>query len=177
VWPPKACAAEELVAELGAAFQMARLGLSSTTRPDHAAYIADWVKLLRDDGRAVFTAAKKAGQAVDWLATDYERNQANGGPAANVVGSREFVSERVEAAEAALSGYSDAHGSKWQLSDLLADVRHWAAAHGVNLEEALRSAGEQYAGDVRDLARVGNAAAYAGSGTRAVPVTVGFCGR
>ena len=62
-----AYAAEELVAELGAAFTCASLGLASEPRPDHAAYIASWLRLLRNDKRAIFTAASKAQQAADWM--------------------------------------------------------------------------------------------------------------
>lgn len=68
-----AYAAEELVAELGAAFVMAKLGLSSEPRPDHAAYIAPWLSLLKSDSRAIFTAASKAQQAVDWLTLQQEK--------------------------------------------------------------------------------------------------------
>jgi antirestriction protein ArdC len=60
-------AAEELVAELGAAFLCADLALASEPRPDHAAYIASWLKVLRDDPRAIFTAAAKAQAAADWM--------------------------------------------------------------------------------------------------------------
>jgi antirestriction protein ArdC len=66
-------AAEELVAELGAAFSLAQLGISSEPRPDHAAYIASWISLLKNDSRAIFTAAGKAQQAVDWLSQEHER--------------------------------------------------------------------------------------------------------
>ena len=59
-------AAEELVAELGAAFLCADLGLSNEPRPDHAAYAASWLKVLKKDNRAIFTAAAKAQQAVDF---------------------------------------------------------------------------------------------------------------
>src|SRR4051812_2167140 len=57
--------AEELVAELGAAFLCAGLGLSATPREDHAGYISGWLSLLRHEKRAIFTAASKAQQAVD----------------------------------------------------------------------------------------------------------------
>jgi len=62
-----AYAAEELIAELGAAFLCAGLGLTNEPRPDHAAYIASWLKLLRSDKRAIFTAASKAQAAADWM--------------------------------------------------------------------------------------------------------------
>lgn len=60
-------AAEELVAELGAAFLCGCLGLANEPRPDHAAYVASWLKVLRSDNRAIFTAAAKAQQAADHL--------------------------------------------------------------------------------------------------------------
>jgi len=58
---------EELVAELTAAFTMAHLGLSSEPRPDHAQYIASWLRVLKADKRAIFTAASKAQQAADFM--------------------------------------------------------------------------------------------------------------
>ena len=60
-------AAEELVAELGAAFLCADLNVDNQPRPDHAAYVQNWLKVLRDDKRAIFTAASKAQTAADWL--------------------------------------------------------------------------------------------------------------
>ena len=62
-----AYAAEELVAELGAAFTCAHLGLSTEPREDHAQYLNSWLKVLKADKRAIFTAASKAQQACDWL--------------------------------------------------------------------------------------------------------------
>lgn len=62
-----AYAAEELVAELSAAFTCAALGISSTPRPDHAAYLAHWLDVLRADPRALFTVASKAQAATDHL--------------------------------------------------------------------------------------------------------------
>ena len=60
-------AAEELVAELGAAFLCGSLSLANEPRPDHAAYVASWLTVLRSDNRAIFTAAAKAQQAADYL--------------------------------------------------------------------------------------------------------------
>jgi antirestriction protein ArdC len=62
-----AYAAEELIAELGAAFTCAHLGLSTEPREDHAQYINSWLRVLKADRRAIFTAASKAQQACDWL--------------------------------------------------------------------------------------------------------------
>jgi antirestriction protein ArdC len=60
-------AAEELIAELGSAFLAAELQLESEPRTDHAPYVANWLQVLKNDKRAIFTAAGKAQQAVDWL--------------------------------------------------------------------------------------------------------------
>jgi antirestriction protein ArdC len=62
-----AYAAEELVAEIGSAFLCSELGITQDTRADHAQYLANWLKLLKDDSRAIFTAAAKASEAVAYL--------------------------------------------------------------------------------------------------------------
>jgi antirestriction protein ArdC len=67
-----AYAAEELIAELGAAFVCAHLGLSNAPRADHAQYLQSWLKVLKTDSRAIFTAASKAQQASDYLITRTE---------------------------------------------------------------------------------------------------------
>ncbi|RWN26491.1 zincin-like metallopeptidase domain-containing protein, partial [Mesorhizobium sp.] len=46
---------------------LADLGLAHHPRPDHAAYVASWLKVLKDDPRAIFTAASKAQAAADWM--------------------------------------------------------------------------------------------------------------
>ena len=60
-------AAEELIAELGAAFLSADLALSPEMRDDHASYIQSWLKILKADNRAIFTAASHAQKAADFL--------------------------------------------------------------------------------------------------------------
>lgn len=62
-----AYAAEELIAELGAAFLSADLGVSSEPREDHAAYLEYWLGILKADKKAIFTAAAKAQEAADFL--------------------------------------------------------------------------------------------------------------
>ena len=59
--------AEELIAELGAAFCMADFGLSAEPRPDHASYIASWIRCMRSDNRAIFRAASYAEKACSFL--------------------------------------------------------------------------------------------------------------
>ena len=60
-----AYAMEELVAELGAAFTMAELGLVPAIREDHAPYIAHWLVALKNDSKAILTAAAKASDALE----------------------------------------------------------------------------------------------------------------
>ena len=60
-------AQEELVAELGSAFLSADLELTPEVRDDHTAYIESWLKVLKNDKRAIFTAAAHAQRAVDFL--------------------------------------------------------------------------------------------------------------
>ena len=62
-----AYAAEELVAELGAAMWCAQFGISAVTRPDHAAYLAGWLRVLRTDARALVTVSSRAQAALDHL--------------------------------------------------------------------------------------------------------------
>jgi len=66
-WGDEGYAAEELVAELGAAFLCADLELTPEVRDDHASYIASWLEVLKNDSRAIFTAAAHAQRAVDYL--------------------------------------------------------------------------------------------------------------
>jgi antirestriction protein ArdC len=66
-WGDKGYAREELVAELGAAFLCADLELTPEVRDDHASYIATWLEVLKNDKRAIFSAAAHAQRAVDFL--------------------------------------------------------------------------------------------------------------
>lgn len=61
----KAYAREELVAEMGAAFLCASLGIVPTVR--HADYIGSWLEVVREDNRAIFRAASQASKAADFL--------------------------------------------------------------------------------------------------------------
>ena len=58
-------AAEELVAELGAAMLCAHLGINGDLR--HAGYIENWLKALRNDKRYILTASAQAQKALDFL--------------------------------------------------------------------------------------------------------------
>ncbi len=61
----RAYAAEELVAELGAAFLSAEFGFDGDVRS--AGYIATWIELLKAGKRAFFTASNRASKAADYL--------------------------------------------------------------------------------------------------------------
>jgi antirestriction protein ArdC len=61
----KAYAAEELVAELCAAFLCAEFNMDGDLR--HAGYLSNWMELLKADNRAFFTACSKAQAAADHL--------------------------------------------------------------------------------------------------------------
>ena len=57
--------AEELIAEFGAAFWCAQFQLEQATRSDHAAYLGDWLAILRQDARALIVACGQAQRAID----------------------------------------------------------------------------------------------------------------
>lgn len=60
-------AREELVAELGAAFIGAELGLAPYHIEDHAGYLAAWLRCLKSDKRAILKHAADAQRAADYL--------------------------------------------------------------------------------------------------------------
>lgn len=70
-----AYAAEELVAEIGAAFMGAHFGID--TEKNNAAYLRGWLKEFDDKRVAIFEAAKQAGKAFEFLtSTDMTMEQA-----------------------------------------------------------------------------------------------------
>jgi antirestriction protein ArdC len=58
---------EELIAEMGAAFLMAHLGLEPSVRPDHTDYLSHWLEALGSDSKFIFQAASAASKAVDYM--------------------------------------------------------------------------------------------------------------
>jgi antirestriction protein ArdC len=66
-WGDEGYAREELVAEFGAAFLAADLGLCIEPRPDHASYIGSWITVLQNDTRAIVQAAAHAERALAYL--------------------------------------------------------------------------------------------------------------
>ncbi len=75
-WADEGYAMEELVAELGSAFLSADLDLTPEVREDHAAYIGSWLKVLKNDKRAIFAAASHAHRAADYLQAFTKSNEA-----------------------------------------------------------------------------------------------------
>ena len=59
---------EELVAELGSSFLAGHFGFIDATVENHASYLASWIKVLKNDKSAIFTAAKHASAAYEYLA-------------------------------------------------------------------------------------------------------------
>lgn len=68
-------AMEELVAELGSAFLCTDLELTPELRADHASYIDHWLTVLKQDKRAIFTAASYAQAAADFLHEQQPKSQ------------------------------------------------------------------------------------------------------
>jgi antirestriction protein ArdC len=62
-------AREELIAEIGSVFLCADLGIAPELepRPDHASYLASWLKVLSSDKRFIFSAAARAQKAAAFL--------------------------------------------------------------------------------------------------------------
>jgi len=61
----EAYAVEELVAEIGSAFLCAHCRIDG--RLQHSSYVASWLKVLKADKRAVFTASSQAQRAADFV--------------------------------------------------------------------------------------------------------------
>jgi len=70
----QAYAFEELVAELGAAFLCADAGINQPEEPreDHAQYLNHWLEVLKDDPKAIVSAASKAEKAAKLVLTTAE---------------------------------------------------------------------------------------------------------
>ena len=58
---------EELVAEMGAAFLAAETGIDAGTVENSAAYIQNWLSVLRDDRKLIVHAGQAAQKATDFI--------------------------------------------------------------------------------------------------------------
>ncbi|HDX9007405.1 TPA: DUF1738 domain-containing protein [Aeromonas dhakensis] len=63
----EAYAFEELVAELGACFLSSDAGFFYRGVPHHASYIQSWLRVLKSDKKAIFSAASQAQKAYDYI--------------------------------------------------------------------------------------------------------------
>lgn len=82
----QAYAAEELIYEPGSAVLCADLGLTPEPRPDHASYIENWLRVLKNDKKAIFTAAGHAERAAAFLHGLQPKAQTQGHPLRMVEG-------------------------------------------------------------------------------------------
>lgn len=66
---------EELIAEIGSAFLMNHVGIETTkTFKNSAAYIQNWLQVLRNDNRFIVLASSKAEKAMKYILGDYKEN-------------------------------------------------------------------------------------------------------
>lgn len=70
-----AYAMEELVAEMTSAFVCAHLNIRGEVDDNCAAYIANWLGILKQDSRAIFTVSSKASQAANYLRSFSEESE------------------------------------------------------------------------------------------------------
>jgi len=70
-----AYAFEELVAEIGSAFVCAQTGIALEGL-QHDRYVASWLKVLKGDKRAIFTASSQAKKAAEFLMASAEQEEA-----------------------------------------------------------------------------------------------------
>jgi antirestriction protein ArdC len=52
---------------LSAAFLCSELGITDDPRPDHAQYMAQYLMILKNDKKAIFTADAAASTATDFI--------------------------------------------------------------------------------------------------------------
>ena len=57
---------EELVAELGASFLLGEAGITPEFKRS-ASYLKSWIKVLKDDTRAIISAASAGQRAADYV--------------------------------------------------------------------------------------------------------------
>ena len=63
----EAYAFEELIAELASSFVCSEIGIEQGFQPNHAKYLKSWIKALKNDSKAIMTAASKAAIVADVL--------------------------------------------------------------------------------------------------------------
>jgi len=58
---------EELIAELGAAYQCSNMNIDADPRSDHSSYINSWIKAIQDNDKAILKASSLASKAVNYM--------------------------------------------------------------------------------------------------------------
>jgi len=69
-----AYAMEELVAELSAAYLCAKFGIGYQIE-QHASYLGHWIKVLKEDSKAIFNVSAAAQRAADYISDRVESNR------------------------------------------------------------------------------------------------------
>lgn len=62
---------EELIAELGASYLACYFGIDNTTIENSAAYLQDWLKVLKNDRTMIVKASSKAQKAVEFIIPEF----------------------------------------------------------------------------------------------------------
>lgn len=75
---------EELVAEMGAAMLCQRAGFLAATQDNSAAYLASWIKTIREQPSIILSAASAAQKAVEWICGEEEGEAADAAEAEGV---------------------------------------------------------------------------------------------
>jgi antirestriction protein ArdC len=58
----------ELIAEIGSCFLATELGVpTSQTLPNHASYLQNWLKAMKNDHKFIFQASSQASKAADFI--------------------------------------------------------------------------------------------------------------
>ena len=58
---------EELIAELGSAYQCNKLNIDNEPRVDHAQYLNNWIKAIEDNDKVLLKASSMANKAVGYM--------------------------------------------------------------------------------------------------------------
>jgi len=104
----EAYAQEELIAEIAAAFFLAALGVSAEPREDHAKYLKNWLRTLKNDPNALQNAFSEAQKASDFIIGKSPKMQKRLGKKASeaeiIDGNKDLVPSMPEVAEGFASG-------------------------------------------------------------------------
>ena len=124
----EAYAQEELIAEIAAAFFLAALGVSAEPREDHAKYLKNWLRTLKNDPNALQKAFSEAQKASDFVIGKSPKMQKRLGKVSTekgvVPGNKDLVPGMPDVPSATLSSgrakeMLDANGERTNLARIL----------------------------------------------------------